>query len=246
MHPNIPMNSPDSYKTPAYWVVIPAAGIGSRMGANCPKQYLPLLEKTVLEHTLERLLAISVIKNVHLALAEDDEFWLRLPYAQHPRIIRVAGGNERADSVLNGLYALPAAARDDDWVLVHDAARPCIRPQEIMQLITAVADHPVGGILGVPVSDTLKQVVGVAIGKTIDRSTLWQAQTPQLFRLGLLRTCLQQGLAEGKTITDEASALEHYGYHPLMVQGRSDNIKITRQEDLAIAAMLMQQQSTID
>ncbi len=240
------MNSPDSSGVPAYWVVVPAAGIGSRMGAACPKQYLPLLEKTVLEHTLERLLALPVITQIHVALAEDDEFWLQLALARNDNIIRVAGGKERADSVLNGLQALSALARDNDWVLVHDAARPCVRVQEVMALIDVVGDHPVGGILGVPVSDTLKQVSSAVIDKTIDRSALWQAQTPQLFRIGLLRDCLQRALTEGKIITDEASALEAYDYRPLMIQGRSDNIKITRQEDLAIAAMLMQQQNNIN
>ncbi len=239
------MNSPELSKNTAYWVVVPAAGIGSRMGANCPKQYLPLLDKTVLEHTLERLLAISIIEKIHIALADDDNFWSQLSCAQHKNIVRVPGGCERADSVLNGLRALSTQAHDHDWVLVHDAARPCIRAQEIMKLITVVGDHPVGGILGVPVSDTLKQVSNAVIDKTIDRGPLWQAQTPQLFRLGLLRDCLQRALDEGKIITDEASALEIYGYRPLMIQGRSDNIKITRQEDLAIAAMLMQQQTTI-
>ena len=239
------MNSPDFSQTPTYWVVVPAAGIGSRMGVNCPKQYLSLLGKTVLEHTLERLQSIPVVNNVHLALAADDEFWPALACAQNENIIRVAGGRERADSVLNGLNALPAQAKNTDWVLVHDAARPCVRTQEIIKLIETVADHPVGGILGVPVSDTLKQVSNAAIDKTIDRNPLWQAQTPQLFRVGLLRDCLQQALTERKIITDEASALEAYGYRPLMVQGRSDNIKITRQEDLAIAAILMQQQNNV-
>ncbi|HEY8941759.1 MAG TPA: 2-C-methyl-D-erythritol 4-phosphate cytidylyltransferase [Cellvibrio sp.] len=240
------MNSPDISQAPVYWVIVPAAGVGSRMGANCPKQYLPLLGKTVLEHTLERLQSIPLVKSVHLVLAGNDEFWLELACANNKNIIRVGGGRERADSVLNGLNALPAWAKETDWVLVHDAARPCVRAQEIIKLIDTVADHPVGGILGVPVSDTLKQVSNATIDTTIDRSLLWQAQTPQLFRVGLLRNCLQQALSEGKTITDEASALEVYGYHPLMVQGRSDNIKITRQEDLAIAAMLMQQQNNID
>lgn len=235
------MNSSIS-NMPSYWVIVPAAGVGSRMGASCPKQYLPLLDRTVLEHTLGRLLSIVAIKKIYLALAEVDDFWTRLPYAQDENIIRVKGGGERAHSVLNGLYALSLQAQDSDWVLVHDAARPCIRAQEIMTLIETVGDHPVGGILGVPVSDTLKQVSNNAIEKTIDRTPLWQAQTPQLFRVGLLRNCLQRALLEGIAITDEASALEAYGYQPLMVQGRGDNIKITRQEDLAIAAMLMQQQ----
>ena len=236
------MNFPDSRKTPAYWVVIPAAGIGSRMEASCPKQYLPLLDKTILEHTLERLLAIPVFQGIHIALANYDNFWPQLAIAKNRRITCVNGGGERADSVLNCLHALTGRAQDDDWVLVHDAARPCIRRQEVLKLIEVVNNHPVGGILGVPVSDTLKQVSGVLIDRTLDRSHLWQAQTPQMFRLGLLRECLQRAGIEGKTVTDEASAVETYGYQPLMVLGRSDNIKITRPEDLGIAAMLMQQQ----
>lgn len=236
------MTSPDSLKSPVYWAIVPAAGVGSRMGAHCPKQYLSLQNKTVIEHTLERLLSVPVIENIYLALAVDDEYWQELTCANNPKIIRVKGGKERADSVLNGLLSLPEHAQDHDWVFVHDAARPCIRTQEIMKLIDSVVDHSCGGILGVPVSDTLKAVSDSHINKTVDRSQLWQAQTPQLFRLGLLRDCLQRALIEGKVITDEASALEAYGYRPLMVQGRSDNIKITRQEDLAIAAMLMQQQ----
>jgi 2-C-methyl-D-erythritol 4-phosphate cytidylyltransferase len=236
------MNSSDSCKAPAYWAVIPAAGIGTRMEANCPKQYLPLLDKTILEHTLERLLAIPVFQDIHMALANDDNFWPQLAIANNRRIICVNGGSERADSVLNCLHALADRAQDDDWVLVHDAARPCIRTQEVLKLIEIINNHPVGGILGVPVSDTLKRVSGILIDGTLDRSHLWQAQTPQMFRLGLLRDCLQRAKIEGKTVTDEASALEMYGYQPLMVLGRSDNIKITRPEDLGIAAMLMQQQ----
>ncbi len=238
------MNSPEISNAPAYWVIVPAAGVGSRMGANCPKQYLPLLNKTVIEHTLERLLSISKVNKVYLALSETDDLWEQLHCAQNSNIVRVKGGSERADSVLRGLYELSLSASDNDWVLVHDAARPCIRAQEIEKLIDTVADHPVGGILAVPVSDTLKQVSLSNIDKTIDRTPLWQAQTPQLFRVGLLRDCLQRALVEGRAITDESSALEAYGYQPLVVQGRSDNIKITRQEDLAIAAMLMQQQDT--
>lgn len=215
------------------------------MEADRPKQYLSLLGKTVLEHTLERLLMLPMVNEIHLALSESDQFWPQLGCAGNQSIVRVNGGRERADSVLNGLVALSLKAQDSDWVLVHDAARPCIQVRDILKLVESVADHPVGGILGLPVSDTLKQVSDAAIEKTIDRNQIWQAQTPQLFRMGLLRDCLQRALAEGKTITDEASALETYGLRPLIVQGRSDNIKITRREDLAIAAMLMQQQNRV-
>ena len=232
-----------SRQTPAYWIVVPAAGVGARMGASCPKQYLPLVGKTVIEHTLEHLLALPNVAGVYLVLSENDGYWNQLPLAQHPRIHRVAGGEERCDSVLNALEQLQDKALPHDWVLVHDAARPCVQTQSILHLIEQVKNHPVGGILGVPVSDTLKQVDDFVIGSTVDRRFLWQAQTPQMFRVGLLRDCLQRGLAEGKLITDESSALESYGYQPLMVQGRSDNIKVTRPEDLAIAAMILQQQA---
>lgn len=237
------MNLSESSQAPAYWIVVPAAGVGARMGTECPKQYLPLVGKTVVEHTLERLLTLPDIAGIYLVLGTGDTHWNDLPLAHNSRIHRVAGGAERCDSVLNALEQLQDKASPNDWVLVHDAARPCIHTQSILHLIEQVKNHPVGGILGVPVSDTLKQVSDSVIDSTVDRRLLWQAQTPQMFRLGLLGDCLRRGLAEGKLITDESSALESYGYQPLMVQGRSDNIKITRPEDLVIAAMLLQQQT---
>lgn len=228
-------------QNPAYWIVVPAAGIGARMGASCPKQYLPLAGKTVIEHTLECLLSLPNIAGIYLLLGENDNYWDDLPLASCERITRIAGGTERCDSVLNALNFLHSQADPNDWVLVHDAARPCVHVQTIMHLIDTVQNHPVGGILGVPVSDTLKLVNDSLIHSTADRRQFWQAQTPQMFRLGMLRECLLRGLAEGKLITDESSALELFGFQPVMVQGRSDNIKITRPEDLAVAAMLLQQ-----
>lgn len=226
------------------WIIVPAAGIGSRMGAVCPKQYLPLAGKTVLENTLERLLKLPDIAGIVLVLSADDQHWNTIPLARHPKIHQVIGGDERCNSVLNALDFLTQKVAPDNWVLVHDAARPCVSLDNIIQLVNVVQQHPVGGILGVPVSDTLKQVENGSIQLTADRNLLWHAQTPQMFRLGLLQTCLQRALAEGKMVTDESSAVESYGYHPLIVQGRSDNIKITRPEDLAIAEMLIQQQSS--
>lgn len=233
--------SPSS-QVPAYWIVVPAAGVGARMGANCPKQYLPLVGKTVIEHTLERLLMLPDIVGIYLVLGADDNYWNSLPLALNNRIQCIVGGVERCNSVLNALEQLLVNASPFDWVLVHDAARPCVHVQSILHLIEQVKAHPIGGILGVPVSDTLKQVTDSVIESTVDRRLLWQAQTPQMFRLGLLHDCLRRGLAEGKLITDESSALELYGYQPLIVQGSSDNIKITRPEDLVIAAMILQQQ----
>lgn len=236
------MNLSQTSQIPAYWIIVPAAGVGARMEADCPKQYLPLSGKTVIEHTLERLLSLPGMAGIYLVLGVGDTYWNELPLAQNNCIHRVTGGAERCDSVLNALEQLYEVASVDDWVLVHDAARPCVDTLSILRLIEQVKTHPVGGILGVPVSDTLKQVSDSLIDSTVDRRLLWQAQTPQMFRLGLLHDCLRRGLIEGKLITDESSALESYGYQPLIVQGRSDNIKITRPEDLAIAAVLLQQQ----
>lgn len=230
-----------SQQSPAYWVVVPAAGIGARMAADYPKQYLPLLGKTVIEYTLTCLLKTPNISGVYVALSEQDVFWSQLPIASNPLIQCVEGAAERAGSVLNALEALFSVAKDDDWVLVHDAARPCIRLQDIEHLISIVGDHDVGGILGVPVSDTLKKVSNDCIDSTLDRRDLWQAQTPQMFRVGLLRSCLQRAIVEKKIITDEASAVEMFGYHPLIIKGRSSNLKITYPEDLAIASLLLQQ-----
>lgn len=234
--------SDSNQKNPAYWVVVPAAGVGARMGSDFPKQYLQLLDKTVIEHSLMRLLEVPSVSAIYVALGERDIYWDELSVADNPQIHRVCGAAERAGSVLNALIALSDVAQDSDWVLVHDAARPCVRIHDITQLMAAVNHHPVGGILGLRVSDTLKQVQDDSITATVDRHLLWQAQTPQLFRLGLLRDCLQRALAENKVITDEASALEAFGYRPLMVKGRSDNIKITYPEDLAIARFILEQQ----
>ncbi|WP_347329446.1 2-C-methyl-D-erythritol 4-phosphate cytidylyltransferase [Marinimicrobium locisalis] len=229
-----------------YWVVVPAAGIGTRMRSDRPKQYLPLRGRTLLEHTVERLLEIPALAGLVLALNPKDPYWEQLPLAANPRVAVVDGGSERSRSVLNALNYLTLQARADDWVMVHDAARPCITQSAIAGLCRHTAKHPVGGILGVPVGDTLKRVgSGHAILDTCDRRGLWQAQTPQLFRYQLLHQCLTRALANGETVTDEASALEVAGYQPLIVEGRSDNIKVTRPEDLALAEAIVQQQEQL-
>ena len=211
-----------------FTVVVPAAGIGSRMGASCPKQYLPLAGKFLIEHTLERLLAHPRIERVVVALAADDDFFQTLPVASHPRLMTTTGGCERADSVLNGLSLV-----ESEWVLVHDAARPCITHQDIDRLIHAGLAGD-GAILGSRVRDTMKRSDAAGyIQKTVDRDQLWHALTPQFFRTTLLRDAIQQGQSQGLPITDEASAMELGGWRPLMVEGRADNIKVTRPEDLA-------------
>jgi len=223
------------------FAVIPAAGRGRRMGAEIPKQYLTLAGKPVLQHAVERLLAVAAIDRIVVALAEGDGFWPRLPVARDPRVVATVGGAERADSVLAGLKALGRMAEDEDWVLVHDAARPCLRSADVEKLLAELGSDPVGGILALPSVDTLKEVADGAVLGTVDRSRVWRALTPQLFRFGLLRSSLERALAEGVTVTDEASAVEWAGYRPRIVEGYPDNIKITRPEDLALAEFYLRQ-----
>ncbi|AIZ33793.1 2-C-methyl-D-erythritol 4-phosphate cytidylyltransferase [Pseudomonas parafulva] len=221
-------------QTPAFWAVIPAAGVGARMAADRPKQYLQLARQTLLEHSLDCFLSHPMLKGVVVSVAEDDPFWPGLPCAHDPRIRRATGGRERADSVLNALLLLHAqGAADDDWVLVHDAARPNLARSDLDKLLSELADDPVGGLLAVPARDTLKRADAQGrVSATIDRSTVWQAYTPQMFRLGLLHRALAECLVADVAVTDEASAVEWAGLAPRLVEGRSDNIKVTRPEDL--------------
>lgn len=219
--------------------VVPAAGIGSRMLSECPKQYLTIDGKTILEHSLDALLAHPAVNRVIVALSPSDRHFCQLPVAQDPRVSTVTGGGQRADSVLAGLQAAEGA----DWVLVHDAARPCLHLADLTRLLALTATSQVGGILAAPVRDTMKRAGqrGSEIDHTVDRDALWHALTPQLFPLALLRECLLKAIQEGATITDEASALEYCGYRPELVNGRSDNLKVTRPEDLALAQFYLTQ-----
>ncbi|WP_455846087.1 2-C-methyl-D-erythritol 4-phosphate cytidylyltransferase [Pantoea agglomerans] len=219
--------------------VVPAAGVGSRMQAACPKQYLTIGQFTLLEHSVARLLAHPAVKQVIVPVSIDDGWFDSLPLAQDPRILRVTGGDTRAESVLAGLNAI----KHSEWVLVHDAARPCLHPDDLARLLAVREYSKVGGILAAPVRDTMKRAEPgkTAIAHTVEREDLWHALTPQFFPHQLLTACLTRALHEGATITDEASALEYCGYHPLLVSGRSDNIKVTRPEDLALAAFYLTQ-----
>jgi len=229
-----------------FHAVIPAAGAGSRMGVDIPKQYLTLAGQTVLEHSLDVLLACEQIATVVLVLSADDERWPEIMHRyKDSRVETVTGGAERCHSVLNGLEHLAGSAGVDDWVLVHDAARPCVRQQDIEMLMTRLEDHAVGGLLGVPVADTMKQVDSDSmILKTVERDGLWRALTPQMFRLGPLRDALQQAIASGVMVTDDASAMEMAGYRARMVEGQADNIKITRPADLQLAEFYLQSGKT--
>ncbi len=223
------------------WAVVPAAGVGKRMQADRPKQYLPLAGKTVIEQTLNRLLNAGIFSAIAVAISTEDPYWPELAVSRHPDVITAPGGKERADSVLSALNALAHQARDEDWLMVHDAARPCLTTEDIIKLYNSLQDDETGGILALPSHDTLKTVEQDRIVGSIDRNRVWRALTPQMFRLGPLRDALQE--AEGNpAITDEASALELQGYHPKIVEGRPDNLKITRPEDLALAQFYMEQQ----
>ncbi|QWF71227.1 2-C-methyl-D-erythritol 4-phosphate cytidylyltransferase [Methylomonas paludis] len=227
--------------TQACWAVVPAAGVGKRMQADRPKQYLVLADKTVIEHTLNRLIQSAAFQAIAVAISSEDPYWPELAIASHPQVITAPGGKERADSVLSALKALQGKADEQDWVLVHDAARPCLTSADIHLLINSLTNDAVGGILALSSHDTLKHVEGNTISASVDRKHIWRALTPQMFRYGMLRDALQQ--TEGNpAITDEASALELLGYQPKIVEGRPDNLKITRPEDLALAQFYMEQQ----
>lgn len=224
------------------WAIVPAAGAGRRMATNTPKQYLQLGEKTVLEHTLDTLLACRQLAGVVVVLSADDGYWpdLQGRYSSQPLAV-VTGGAERCHSVLNGLTHLAGKVAADDWVLVHDAARPCVRLTDIDTLIRTLSATSHGGLLGVPVADTMKQVDGTdRVTATVARENLWHAYTPQMFRLGSLRAALQQAIDNDLLVTDEASAMELAGVQPQMVQGQRDNIKITVPADLELAAFYLQ------
>ncbi|GAA5648466.1 2-C-methyl-D-erythritol 4-phosphate cytidylyltransferase [Vibrio proteolyticus] len=215
--------------------VVPAAGVGSRMQADRPKQYLPIAGHTVLEHTVHKLLSHPKISKVVVAVTDGDPYFPALAIAAHPDVVRVSGGGERADSVLSALKYIQAHALSE-WVMVHDAARPCITHADLDALIAAVEQHEVGGILASPVRDTMKRADAACnIDHTVERQALWHALTPQMFNTEQLTDALAKALAQGVTITDEASALEWLGYKPALVKGRADNIKITQPEDLALA-----------
>ncbi|MGG7447528.1 2-C-methyl-D-erythritol 4-phosphate cytidylyltransferase [Kosakonia oryzendophytica] len=218
---------------PDVCAVVPAAGFGRRMQTECPKQYLSIGDKTILEHAVSALLVNPRVGRVIIAVSPGDERFASLPLARHPQITVVDGGAERADSVLAGLKAAAGA----QWVLVHDAARPCLHQDDLNRLLQLCETSRVGGILAAPVRDTMKRAEPgkTAIAHTVERNDLWHALTPQFFPLELLHDCLIRAMNEGAIITDEASALEHCGFHPELVAGRADNIKVTRPEDLRLA-----------
>ncbi len=225
---------------PRFWAVVPAAGIGQRFGGSVPKQYAMLDGKAVAERTLETLIDTAIFEDIVVVTAKNDLFFSKLSVSSNQKITRIDGGNSRYESVLNGLSALQRKADSNDWIVVHDIARPLISLAAINRLRVIVDDHAVGGILAAPIHDTVKQATLTVKDKpvvqlTLERQLLWAAQTPQMFRYGLLYNAMKSVAGPSESITDEASALEHQGLQVLLVSNSRQNIKITTQEDLLLA-----------
>ena len=223
---------------PRHYAIVPAAGSGSRFGAEKPKQYLDLLGRPLIYHTLAALTAHPDIDRVWVVLSPDDEWWGHYDWSQLGAKLETVrcGGATRAESVTNGLKAAAMVAGDDDWVLVHDAARPCLSAAMIDAMMAELASDPVGGILAVPVADTLKRAdAEQRVAATEPRDGLWQAQTPQMFRYGLLGAALDKC----RDVTDEAGAVEALGHKPRLVRGDATNLKVTYPADLVLAAMIL-------
>ncbi|HLD13148.1 MAG TPA: 2-C-methyl-D-erythritol 4-phosphate cytidylyltransferase [Burkholderiales bacterium] len=228
------------------WGLIPAAGAGLRMGSAKPKQYLLIRGRPVILHTLERLCHYPRLSGVMVGIPVEDRYWQahEIEAERLPKFLGTyPGGATRAQTVLNGLKALAAHARDGDWVLVHDAVRPCVRLSDIDALVNAVESGKDGGLLALPVADTVKRANKEnQVAETIPREGLWRALTPQMFRIGTLRAALEKSLSRSPEITDEAAAIEAVGGHPILVKGHADNIKITLPDDLALAELFLKQQ----
>lgn len=220
------------------FALVPAAGSGSRMGATTPKQYLDLLGKPLIWHTIRALCAVPEIKQVFVVISPGDEWWGSYDWSAFDRLcVLRCGGATRAESVMNGLAAMSADV--DDWVLVHDAARPCLEPKLVSTMIAELQNDAVGGILAIPVADTLKRAaLGDRIERTEARDGLWQAQTPQMFRHTELLAALSSRI--GPDVTDEASAIEKQGLSPQLVMGNPWNLKVTYPQDLQLAALILQ------
>ena len=229
------------------FAVIPAAGTGSRMGLDVPKQYLEIEGHTLLEHALMALVACEEIGAICVALHAEDTRASTLPTMSDPRVRSTIGAAERSGSVLAGLQALADVADDSDWVLVHDAARPCLRQSDIANLMQKVGATGVGGILAEPLVDTVKEVDAAAlVQRTLDRSQLWRAQTPQMFRIGELREALNSASANGAVITDEASAMELAGHSVQIIPCASHNMKVTVPVDIELAAFYLSRAATAE
>ena len=228
------------------WAVVPAAGRGARFGGDMPKQYLSIAGRPMIEHSLRALLGHPEVDGVMVALAPDDPWWGGWRYLENKPIYTCIGGAERADSVLAALLALPATVSDEQWILVHDAARPCLRGVDLTRLLAIGQADPIGAILAAPVRDTINRTEGsdeVRSVATEPRSELWRALTPQLFRRGGLIRALQAAMRGGMPVTDEAMAMELLGLKPRLVEGAEDNIKVTTPADVALAESILKRMS---
>lgn len=233
----------DSPAAPSrYWAVVAAAGGGARMRAGRPKQYLKLRGRSLIEHSVGPLMEAAWVDGVVIVLQPGDQEFPRLPLGRHWKIHTAAGGATRAESVLAGLAKVAELAKAADvFVLVHDAARPCLRRADLERLRDeATGEH--GGLLALPMTDTVKRAEGQHAASTVNRRELWRAQTPQVFRLDLLRAALAQCVEKGVDTTDEAAAMEAAGFRPRLVAGRESNIKVTYPDDLALAEFWLARQ----
>ena len=229
-------------RMPRVFAIVPAAGQGTRIGDPVPKQYIPLAGKPMVFHGLAALAKVARIERIFAVLAPGDRHWAKHDWSALGAKVEplFAGGAHRAQSVLNALVALEERIAPGDWVMVHDAARPCIRSELVERFLDQIDDDPVGGLLAMPVADTLKSAAeGRRVAATIPRLDLWRAQTPQMFRYESLR----RGLAERGDATDESQAVEAVGNAPRLVEGESGNIKVTFAEDLALAEMILARQA---
>jgi 2-C-methyl-D-erythritol 4-phosphate cytidylyltransferase len=228
------------------WTIIPASGIGQRMQAELPKQYLKLSEKTIIEHTLDKMLSHDAISGAVVVLDSNDKHWDKLNYQTDKPLILATGGEQRQHSVFNGLEKLLSTINQDCFVLVHDAVRPLVAHADITQLIEIAHQHKDGALLAAPVADTLKQqdLQGNS-QQTISRVGLWRAFTPQIFRASLLSKALQYVMERQLAVTDDASAMEAMGLKPKLVPGSAENIKITLAEDLLLAKKIWKQQTQV-
>jgi 2-C-methyl-D-erythritol 4-phosphate cytidylyltransferase len=229
-----------------FWAVVPAAGVGRRFGGPVPKQYLELCGRAVIDHSLATLLEHPACEGCFVALSADDAWWPETAHATNSRVWPVPGGAERSDSVANALDALSERAGEGTWVLVHDAARPCLTRVDLDRLLSALGGETVGALLAVPVHDTVKVADAddhvVRVARTLPRHELWRAYTPQAFPLGRLRHALAQARVSGAAITDEAGAVEQLGLQPALIEGRADNLKITQTDDLSLAQFFLERQ----
>ena len=227
-------------KSSQYWVVIPATGTGQRMKASCPKQYIQLAEKTILQHTLDNLLSHPLINGAVLVINRDDKHWDKVNYRHSKPVLVCTGGDQRHHSVFNGLDLLKRHSKLNPYVLIHDAVRPFVSHADLDRLIEALQHCEDGALLAVPVTDTLKLANNNGFVKTTHpRDHLWRAFTPQAFKLDKIYKALENVIRSKLDITDDASAMEMMGAHPRLVQGDGDNIKITTPQDLLLAEKIL-------